>query len=173
MTEGKIDQDKERKRSSKGHSLPEDDRRRDLSEHGNLKKITKYKALTSYRRQRDGPVRKRQENDRARGTDELKTAEGEICQEIERRRPSDEHLLPGDSRGGLVRIWKETDRARGTDSLRMAKRGTCQDTERNRLRERRSPTGDGRGRNLSGHGRNTSEHGHSLPEAEGGACQDK
>ena len=107
MAEGKIDQDKERKRSSKGHSLPEDDRRRDLSEHGNLKKTSENKALTSYRRQRDGPVRTREESDRARGTDELETAEGETCQDIERKRPNEEHSLPGDSRGGLVRIWKE------------------------------------------------------------------
>ena len=92
---------------SEGHSLPEDDRRRDLSEHGNLKKTSEHKALTSYRWQRDGPVRTREEIDRARGTDELETAEGGTCQDIERKRPSEEHSLPGDSRGGLVIIWKE------------------------------------------------------------------
>ena len=54
MSEGRTGQDKERKRSFEGHSLPKDDRGRDLSGHGTSKKTTKHKALTSYTRTAKG-----------------------------------------------------------------------------------------------------------------------
>ena len=111
MAEGKIGQDKERKQSRERPSLPEDNRGRDLSRHGNLKKTTEHKVLTSYRRQREGLVKTREESDQARGTDKLETADGDNWGYMSghRKRRSEEHLLPGDSRRGLVRIRKETD----------------------------------------------------------------
>ena len=90
-------QDTERNRPSKGHSLSGDGRGRDLS--GHEKKPTEQGTLTVWRRQRKGLVRTRKENDRARCTHFLETAEAETCQDMEGNRQSKVHSLSGDSRG--------------------------------------------------------------------------
>ena len=71
--EGGSCQGTEQNQPSEGHSLPGDARGRGLS--GNRKKPIKRRALTSWRRKRDGLVRTRKEIDRL-GTHSLGTAEG-------------------------------------------------------------------------------------------------
>ena len=80
--EGATCQDTERNQPREGHSQTGDGRGSDLSGHG--KKLTKGRALTCWRRQRERLVRTRKEANRARGTHELETAEGRICQDTER-----------------------------------------------------------------------------------------
>ena len=67
------------------------------------------------------------------GTHFLKTAEGETYQDTKRKRPSEEHSLPGD------------------------RRGTGQDMVRKGPREGRSHSEDRRGGNLSGHAEKATE----------------
>jgi hypothetical protein len=86
-----------------------------------------------------------------RGTHFLGTTEGGTCQDKERKKPSEEHSLPGD---GRVRNFSELERKRqseGTHFLEMAEGVSYQDTERKRPNEGHSLSGDGRGRDLSGH----------------------
>ena len=90
-------QDMERNRPSKAHSLSGDGRGRDLS--GHEKKPTEQGTLTVWRRQREGLVRTRNKNDRARCTHFLETAEAEPCQDMEGNRQSKAHSLSGDGRG--------------------------------------------------------------------------
>ena len=128
-----------RYRPSEGHSLSDDGRRRDLSEHG--KKPTNRGALTSWRWQREGIVRTWKETDQSRGTHQLEMVERE----------------------GLVRTRKETDQARGTHELETADRETCEDMERNRPIEAHSLSGHSRERNWSGHGDKLTEGGSLTP----------
>ena len=171
----------ERNRPTEAHSPTGDSSRRDLSEH--VKKPTDRGTLTLWRRQREGLVRTRKENDRPRHTHFLETAEGGPCQDTERNRPTETYSPTGDSRGrnlsghgkkptdrGALTIWrrqrerlvktrKETDQPRRTHFLETAEGGPCQDTERNRPTETCSPTGDSRGRDLSGHVKKTTDQG--------------
>ena len=68
-----------------------------MSGHG--KKATERGALTIWKWQREGLVRIQYETDRARRTHFLETAEEETCQDKERNRLSEVHLLSGDGRG--------------------------------------------------------------------------
>ena len=95
--EGETCQDTERNQRSEAHSLPGYGTVGDLSGHG--KKPTEQGALTSWRWQREGLVRTRQETNRAGHTHQLETAEEEICQDTERNRPSKAHSLSGDGKG--------------------------------------------------------------------------
>ena len=81
--EGGICQDMERNRPTEAHSHAGDGRGRDLSGHG--KKPTDRGALTSWRRQREGLVRTRNETDRATGmgTHILENAEGRVSWAVE------------------------------------------------------------------------------------------
>ena len=126
MAEGGTCQDTERNRPSDAHSLSRDSRGRDSSGHG--KKATEKRALTSWRRQREGFVRTRKETDRMTRTHFLEMAEGGTCQDT-----------------------KETDQTTRAHSLETAEEGTCQDREINRLSDAHSLPGDGRRRDLSGH----------------------
>jgi hypothetical protein len=123
---------------------------RELSGHG--KNPTDRGALTSWRRQREEPVRTRKGPDRPRRTHFLETAEGGTCQGTERSRSTKAHSLPGESGGrelsghrkkatkrdgltnwrrerkGPVRTRKENDRLRRTHKLETAQGGACQDT---------------------------------------------
>ena len=170
-----------RNRPSEAHSRPGDSRGRDLS--GHRKKSTERGALTTWRRQREGLVRRQKETDRLRLTHILETASRGTCQDTERNRSTEAHSPTGDGIGrdlsgygkkptergaltswrwereGLVRTQKETDRPRRTHFLEMAPGGTCQDTERNRPREAHSPSGDGIGSDLSGHGKKSTDRG--------------
>ena len=156
-----------------------------MSGHG--KKPIDRGALTSWRRQRDRPVKTQKETDQPRHTHSLETAEGGTYQVTERNRPTEAHSLTGDGRErdlsghrkkptnrgtltfwrwrreGPVRTRKETDRPRRTHQLETAEEGTCQDTETNPPTEADSLPGDSRGRDLSGHGRNRPTEAHSHP----------
>ena len=132
--EGGTCQDTERNRPSEWHSQTEDSRGRDLS--GHRKNPTERRALTSWRRQREGLVRTPKEIDRARGTHKLKTAERGTCQDAERNQLSEGHSLPGDGRGRDLSGYG-----------------------RNRAGGRHSLSGDGRGRDLSGHEPRSTERG--------------
>jgi len=177
--EGGTCQDTEGKRLSKAHSQSGGHRGRDLS--GHERKGIERGTLTSWRPQREGPVRTRKETDRARCTHFLQTAEGGTCHDKKGKRLSEVHSLPGDNRGrdmsgherkvteqgtltiwrlqreGLVRTWKESDRVRHTHNLETAEGGTCQDMEGKRLSKAHSQSGDCRGRDLSGHERKATE----------------
>ena len=146
----------------------------DLSRHG--KNETERRALTSWRRQREGLVRTRKI-----------------------KRPSDVHSLPGDGRGKDLsgRTRKATDRATRTHQLETEDGGICQDAESNRLSEAHSHSGNVRGTNLSGYEKKQTERRaltrwkrqreglvmtrkatdqetrtHTLETAEGGTCKD-
>ena len=140
------------------------------------------------------------QTDRARGTHQLKTAEGGTCEDMEINQPQEGHSLPGDCRGrglsghgkkptergaltswkrqreGLVRTRKESNRARGTYSLETGEGGTHQDKERNRSSEGNSLPGDDRGRDLSAVRTqkeiDRSRGTHTLETVEGGTYQD-
>ena len=56
-------------------------------------------ALTFWRRQREGLVKKRKERDRFRSTHFLGMAEGGTCQYAKRKQPSKEYSLSEESRG--------------------------------------------------------------------------
>ena len=108
-TEGETCQDMERNRPSDEHSLSRDSRGKDLSRHGKKptergkeKKATEKRALTSWRRQREGFVRTRKETDRMTRTHFLEMAEGGTCQDT-----------------------KETDQTTRAHSLETAEEGTC------------------------------------------------
>ena len=92
-------QDTERDRPTEAYSPTRDGRGRDLS--GHRKKPTNRGALTFWRRQREGPVRTRKKTDRPRRTHILilETAEGGICQDTERNRPTETHSLSKAGRG--------------------------------------------------------------------------
>ena len=132
--EGGTGQDMERNRRSKGHSLPGDDRGRDLLGHG--KKSTKRGALTNWRWQIEGLVRTGKETDQARGTHVLETIEGETCQDRERNRPSEGHSHTGDGRGKNL-----------------------SGHEGNRPSEGHSRPENSRGRDLSGYGKKSTKQG--------------
>jgi len=104
-TEVGTHQATERKRPSDGHSLPGDRRGRDLLGYG--EKVTKQRALTNWRPQKEGLVRARKEINQAMGTHSLETAEGGACQDMERRCPSDGHSLPGDRRGRDLSVHRK------------------------------------------------------------------
>ena len=112
-------QDTERNRPSDAHSPTEDGRGRDLSEHG--KKQTERRALTSWRRQKEGFVRTQMETNPATCTHFLETAKGGTCQDTERNRLNDAHSHPGDGRGRDLSGQRETDRATRTHFLETAK----------------------------------------------------
>ena len=120
IADGGSCQDMGRNRPNEAHSLPGDGRGGDLSgqekkqgERGALtswrwqrknlsgheEKPTERRTLTNWGRQRKGHVRTRKETDREMHTHQLGAAEGGICQDTERNRTSDVHLLAGDSRG--------------------------------------------------------------------------
>ena len=61
--------------------------------------MTNHGALTSCRQLRERLVRTKEESDRATGTDQLEAAEGETCQDTERKRLSKGHSLSVDARG--------------------------------------------------------------------------
>ena len=155
-----------------GHLLSGDGKGRDLS--GQRKKLAERGALTSWRRQREGLVRAREQTDRPRHTHILETAKRGPCQDMEKNRPIEAHSLPGDGR--------ERD---------------LSDLETNRLTEAHSHAGNERGRDLSGHGKKSTDRGtlthwrqqrealvrtrkqtdrprrtHPLETADGGTCQD-
>ena len=143
-------QDTEKIRPSKAYPHSGDGRGMDLSGHRN--KPTERGALTAWRWQKEGLVRKRKETDRTRRTHELGMAEGGTCQDTESNRPSEAHSLPEDGvrrdlsghrkkptergtltawrrrRERLVRTQNECDRARGTHNLESTKRRPGQDT---------------------------------------------
>ena len=79
------------------HSLTGDGRLRNLS--GQVKKVIEGGALTSWRRQKEGLVRTRQESNRGKGTRRLETAEGGTCQNTERKRTNKGRSPAGDGRG--------------------------------------------------------------------------
>ena len=110
---------RKRNRPSKAHSLPGDGRGTDLSEHE--KNPTERGRLTSWRRQRQGPVRTRKESDQARCTHFLETAEKRPIRtrkEIHEQRRT--HVLETVD-GGIVRTRKKTGRASHTHQLETAK----------------------------------------------------
>jgi len=104
---GGTRQNTERKRLSKGDSLPEDHIRRDLSEYG--KKAAEEGVPTNWRPHRQGLVRKQKENDKSRGTHSLETATGR--KSGHRKKAAKRGALTNWRRHweGLVRIWKESD----------------------------------------------------------------
>ena len=97
--EGGTCHDTERNRQRKAHSLSGDGRGRDLS--GHRKHQTERGTLTSWRRHREGLVRKQKENDQARRTHQLEKASRGTCQDMERNRLSKVHSHSGDGR------WRE------------------------------------------------------------------
>jgi hypothetical protein len=94
------------------------------------------RALTFWRRPREGLVMTRKEIDRARHTYFLRTAEGGAFQDTEKG-----HVAMG------THILK-TAEAETSHKLEMVEGGTCQNTERDRPNEAHSPSGDGRSRGL-------------------------
>ena len=72
-------QDTERNRACDAHSLAGNGRGRDLSKHG--KELTQQRALTCWRRQREGLVRTCKQLDRAKHTHSLEMAEEGTCQD--------------------------------------------------------------------------------------------
>ena len=73
----------ERKHLSKGNSLPRNHRCRDKLEH--RKKVTAQVVPTSWRQQKQGPVRIQKESNQVRDTHRLETTEAGINQDIERK----------------------------------------------------------------------------------------
>ena len=69
-------------RPREGHSLSGDRRGRGKSGHG--KKVTKRRALTLWRQQREGQVGTQKETDQARGTHSLEMVEGVTSQDMKR-----------------------------------------------------------------------------------------
>ena len=66
-----------------------------------------------------------------RGTHKLEIAEGGTSYNMERKKPSKEHIHTGDGRGrDKLGHRKESNQARGTYQLEMAEGGTSQDIER-------------------------------------------
>jgi hypothetical protein len=149
---------------------------------GYRKNVTEREALTSWRQQSEGLVRKQKENDQQRGTHQLETAEAGTCQDTKRKRQGEEHS-PTRGRSGRDKSGHRKKAAeRGeTHQLESAEgetcqdmerkqprkghllpgdhRGTCQDMERKRPSEGYSLSGDGRRRNLSGHGKKPTKRG--------------
>ena len=139
-----------RNRPTEVHSPTGDGKGRDLS--GHERNPTARDALTSWRRQKEGLVRSREETNRPRPTHKLETAEGGTCQDTERHQQTEAHSLPGDGRRrDFVRTHKKPDWLRCAHQLEMVEGGTCQGTGRNRWTEAHSRPVDSRGRNLSGH----------------------
>ena len=95
--EGGICHDRKRNQPREPHSRSGDSRGRNLS--GDVKKPTERGALTSWRRRMEGLVRTRKEIDRARHTHFLEAAEGGICQDMERNRPTEAYSPTEGSRG--------------------------------------------------------------------------
>ena len=139
------------------HSLSRDGIGRDLSEHG--RKSTERRALTNWRRHREGLVRIRNETDRATRTHSLEAVSRETCQDTEGNRPSDAHSRTGDGIGTDLseHVPKETDRVTRTHQLETVSGGTCQNTEGIRPSDAHSRTRDGAERHLSRHGENPIE----------------
>jgi len=96
-----------------------------MSEYGN--KVTKQRAPTSWRPQREGLVRTQKVADQMSVTYILETTEGGTCQNMEGRQPSKGCSLSGDHRGK-----------------------TSQHMERKQLSKGLSLPGDHRGRDLLG-----------------------
>jgi len=175
MAEGGTSQDTKRNRPTEAHSLPGDgrggtgwdmERNQQIEAHslpghgrgrdklGHRKKLIDRGTLTSWRRQREGQIKAQKETDR-RVTHFLEATEGGTSQDMERKKPSEGHLRPGEGRGrdklghrrepteqgvltswrpqrdGQVRTQKERNRERGTHSLERAEGGISQDMERN------------------------------------------
>jgi hypothetical protein len=87
----------ERKRASEGHSHAAEHRGMGWSGHG--KEASERGALTSWRVQSDGPVRTRKGGEGERGTHFLESVEEWTGQDMERKRASEGHSLPGERRG--------------------------------------------------------------------------
>ena len=96
MAEGGTNQDMKGNQPSEANAQSGDDGGKDLSGHRRIP--NERGELTNWRRPGEGLVRIQNENDVAKYTNFLETAEGETCQDSERNRPSDVHLLPGDDR---------------------------------------------------------------------------
>ena len=126
--DGGTCQDIKRNRPSEAHSLPGDGMGRDLS--GDRKKSTDRGALTSWRRHREGLVRRQKETDRPRLTHILETSSGGTCQDTERNRPTEAHSPTGDGIGRDLSGHGKKSTDRDTHFLEMGEGGTCQDTER-------------------------------------------
>jgi hypothetical protein len=78
-----------------------------------------------------GPIKTRQNSDRARGTHELGTEEGLTCQNMEREKLRGGALTDWRRQSeSLIRRRKESGRARGTHSLETAEGGISQNTEK-------------------------------------------
>jgi hypothetical protein len=140
---------------SEGHSPPEG--RREVGKSGHEKKSTERETLTSWKPQRETPVRTQKEShqsqvSRVRDTHGLATAGG-TCHDIEEsNRARGTHRLEG-----RVRIPKESDRKMVTHQLETTGRGTSEDAEKRQQREGHPQTGDRRGRYKSRHGKKQTE----------------
>jgi hypothetical protein len=165
-------QDTKRNYPNEGHSLPGDGRARDLS--GHEKKPTDRGALTSWRRQREGLVKKRKGMDRVRGTHSLETVEGGTRQDTERNGLSEGHSLPGDSKArdlsghgnkpteqGALTLWRWQRRDLSGHEMRPTEQGAL-------TYWRRQSEGLVRTRKETDRARGT----HFLETTEGGTCQD-
>ena len=113
---------------------------------------------------------------------QLETAEGETCQDMKRKWPSDGHSPTGYRRGRdlsghkkkvtegrvltswepqrerLVRTQRECDRERGTHFLVTTEGGTCQDMGRKRPSNGHPLARERRGKGKSGNGKDMQEH---------------
>ena len=147
-------QDTERQQLSKGHLLPGDHIRRNLS--GHRKKVTQARGTHQLETTLEGHVRTQKESNQEKGTHTLETTLEGTCQDTEREQPSKGHSQTGESirrdfsgqekkvtepeqgvlttwrshQEGLVRTWKKSNWARGTHILETTSEDTCQDTER-------------------------------------------
>jgi hypothetical protein len=149
--ERRTHQDSKGKPASEEHSRTIQRRARDSS--GQLKKASQRGALTSWPVHNDGLVRTAKENQPARVTHQLSSAERQTRQDSERKPASGEHLLPVECRArnwsgrqnkagkrgaltncqaqtdGLVRTAKKRRPAKGTHSLPSVWQGSRQDSK--------------------------------------------
>ena len=91
IKDGGTCQNTEKNRACSAHSLAGNGRGRDLSKHG--KKPTQQRALTSWRRQREGLVMTRKEAGRAKHTHSLEMAEEGTCQDKEKKKQGERGTL--------------------------------------------------------------------------------
>jgi len=177
------------------HSHTGDRSGRDLSGHG--RKLTEQGALTNWGPQRERLVITQKESDPARHTHSLETAEGETCQDMEGKRPSEMHSQSGDRRGrdlsgdgkklteqgaltnwgpqreGLVRTRKEATKQGTLTNWRPQREGlvrTRKESDQARRTHSLETAEGGTCQDMKGSDR--ARHAHILETAEGGTCQD-
>jgi hypothetical protein len=118
------------------------------------------RALTSWRVQRERCVKSAKEDEQARGTHFLESAEGAMHQVSERGQASQEHSLPEEPREGQDSKMKPASKGSSPTGER---RGRDKSRHEEKLAsESHSLSGEHRGRDKSGQRKRPTDRGHSL-----------